>query len=331
MNKTAFITGISGFVGDAVARELLQAGYHVKALVRPSSDLSRVQDLPIEFCEGELRDKSSLQKATKHCDEVYHVAAQYSFYNPNPNEIYASNVSGTRNLLEACLQNNIGKIVYTSTVGAIGIPKDGSPGSELSPITLEDCRGHYKRSKFLAELEAQKFAKQGLPVIIVNPSAPIGVRDAKPTPTGQMILDFLNRKMPAYLDTGLNLIDVEDVAKGHLLAAQFGKPGERYILGNQNLHLKEIFDLLAEITGLPSPKIQVPYALALGTAYVSELWAKISKGKPHVSVEAVWLGKKRMFFDNSKALQELKLPQTDIKLALTKAVQWFQDNNYVKK
>ncbi|MBI2336505.1 MAG: NAD-dependent epimerase/dehydratase family protein [Deltaproteobacteria bacterium] len=330
MSKRAFLTGVTGFIGNAVARELLSHGYQIRALVRPNSDLRLIQDLPLELVYGDLRDKTSFENHLKDCNEVYHVAAQYSFYNPNPAMIYESNVTGTQNLLTACTQHNIEKIIYTSTVGAIGIPPDGIPGNEKTPLELHECKGHYKRSKFLAELEAIKFAKLGLPIVIVNPSAPIGVRDAKPTPTGQMIVDFLNRKMPAYLDTGLNLIDVEDVARGHYLASLQGKIGERYILGNKNLHLKEILLLLSEITGLSAPKFKIPFSVALASAYFSEFSSRLLRRPPQIAIEAVQLGRKKMFFDASKAVLELALPQTDIKVALQKAVHWYVKNGYVK-
>lgn len=327
--KLALVTGATGFVGNAVARALVQAGQPVRVLARKHSNLALLEGLSLEVFQGDLRDPSSLKKALHGVSELYHVAAQYTFYNPDPQEIYASNVEGTRGILEMAGLAGVQKIVYTSTVGTIGLPADGSPGTENSPLSLEDCQGHYKRSKFLAEQEAFKMASVGLPVVIVNPSAPVGLRDAKPTPTGKMILDFLKGKMPAYLDTGLNLIDVEDCAQGHLLAAQKGQVGERYILGHQNLRLKEIFQTLAQLTGLPAPKIKIPYKVAKAAAYFSEGLAKITGRPPAVEKEAVQLAKYHMFFDSGKAKRELDLPQNSVRQALKKAVQWYLDQGYV--
>lgn len=327
----ALVTGATGFVGNAVARSLVRGGREVRVLARKSSNLQWVRGLGVEVVYGDLRHPKSLDAALEGCDELYHVAAQYTFYNPNPKEIYDSNVQGTRNILQAALDKNLKRVVYTSTVGAIGIPKDGSPGHEETPITLFDCRGHYKRSKFLAEQEALSFFRKGLPIVIVNPSAPVGVGDAKPTPTGRMIVDFLNGKMPAYLDTGLNIIDVEDCALGHRLAAEKGRPGERYILGNQNMTLEQILRELSILTGLKAPKIKVPHALAMGAAHVSELISRWNKKPPLVEKEAVILAKKRMFFSSEKAVRELGLPQGDARIALRKAVAWYLKHGYVQE
>lgn len=331
MKPPALVTGATGFIGNAVARVLLKSGRRVRVLIRKNSNRTLLNDLDVEIFEGDLRYAESLNEAMRGCSELYHVAAQYTFFNPKPDEIYSSNVQGTHNILAAALHHQVSRVVYTSTVGAIGIPMDKKPGDENTHITLADCRGHYKRSKFLAEQEAFNFFKKGLPVVIVNPSAPVGARDIRPTPTGKMILDFLNRKIPAYMDTGLNLVDVDDVAIGHLLASEKGKPGERYILGNQNLSLQEILQLLSELTGLHAPKIKVPYSLALGSAYLSEAWARFTKKQPLIEVEAVKLGEKMMFFNPQKAIQELGLPQTPVKIALQKAVKWYLANGYVKK
>lgn len=314
-----------------LARELIKQGRQVRLLTRSTSDTSHLKDLNVEYFKGDLQDAASLEEGLQGCEELYHVAAQYTFYNPNPALIYGSNVEGTRNILEAAGRNNLKKIVYTSTVGAVGIPKDGSPGHEETPISLEDCQGHYKRSKFIAEQVAKEMAQGGLPVIIVNPSAPVGVRDAKPTPTGKLIVDFLNGKMPAYLDTGLNLVDVEDVAQGHLLAAEKGKVGERYILGNQNLHLKEILLILSELSGREAPKFQIPYGVAWTAGWFSEKIARMTNTKPAVALEAVQLGKKKMFFTPEKAVRELGLPQTEVRHALQKAIHWYIENGYVEK
>lgn len=325
------VTGASGFVGNAVARACIRSGRDVRVLVRKSSNPKWIRGIGSEIAYGDLRDPASLDKALEGCAELYHVAAQYTFYNPQPKEIYDSNVQGTRNILQAALEKNLKRVVYTSTVGAIGIPKDGSHGHEDTPITLFDCQGHYKRSKFLAEQEALSFYRKGLPVVVVNPSAPIGVGDAKPTPTGKMIVDFLNGKMPAYLDTGLNIIDVEDCALGHLLAAERGRPGERYILGNQNMTLEQILRELSILTGLKSPRIKIPYGFAIGAAHVSEFISRWNKKPPLVEKEAVILAKKRMFFNAEKAVRELGLPQADARIALRKAVAWYLKHDYVQE
>lgn len=327
--KLALVTGATGFVGNAVARALLKTGKKVRILCRKSSNPLLLKDLEVEKVLGDLRHPDSLKEALQGVDELYHVAAQYTFYNPDPSQIYASNVEGTRGLLEMAGLAGVKKIVYTSTVGAIGIPKDGTPGTEASFLSLEQCGGHYKRSKFLAEQEAIKMAQAGLPVVIVNPSAPVGVRDAKPTPTGKMILDFLKGKMPAYLNTGLNLIDVEDCAQGHLLAAQKGRVGERYILGNQNLTLKKILELLAKMTGLKAPKIRIPHRFAQMAAWSSEAVARLTGTQPMIEREAVALAKNLMFFDAKKAVKELGLPQNCVEEALKKAVRWYLENGYV--
>jgi dihydroflavonol-4-reductase len=312
----ALVTGATGFVGNAVARALLKAGRQVRVLARRNSNPKLLSGLGVEIFYGDLRKAESLAPAVHGCREVYHVAAQYTFFNPDPREIYASNVEGTHNILKAAHKANVGRVVYTSTVGAVGIPENGQPGDEDTPISLFDCKGHYKRSKFLAEQEAISFYRKGLPLVIVNPSAPIGICDVKPTPTGKMILDFLNRKMPAYIDTGLNLIDVDDCAQGHLLAAEKGRPGERYILGNHNLTLREILDELSLLTGLRAPKVKIP---------------RFTRRPPAVEVEAVQLGRKRMFFNAAKAVRELGLPQTPVREALRKAVEWYLSNGYVKE
>lgn len=329
MKRIAFVTGATGFVGNAVARALIQKGREVRVLTRRNSSPKLLAGLGVEIFYGDLCRPETLEAATQGCHEVYHVAAQYTFYNPKPEEIYACNVQGTHNVLQAALKANVAKVVYTSTVGAIGIPSDGSLGDESTPLTFFDCKGHYKRSKFLAEQEAVSFFRKGLPVVIVNPSAPVGVRDVKPTPTGKMIVDFLNRRMPAYLDTGLNLIDVEDCAVGHILAAEKGRPGERYILGNKNLTLEQIFRELWRLTGLKAPWIKIPHGLAMSAAHVNEALARFTKKPPRVEKEAVELARKRMFFSAKKAIKELGLPQTDIRIALKKAVDWYIEQGYV--
>lgn len=325
------VTGGSGFVGCHVARELVERGETVRALVRPASRRDNLAHLGVEFVCGDLTDPASLREAVQGCAMLYHVAADYRLWAADPQELYRSNVEGTRSLLQAALEAGVSKVVYTSTVGALGIPKDGTPGNEETPVSEADMIGHYKRSKFLAEQEARAFVAKGLPVIITNPSTPIGENDIKPTPTGQIIVDFLNRKMPAYVDTGLNLIDVRDVAIGTILAGERGRPGERYILGHQNTTLKEIFDLLADITGIPAPKVQMPYAVAWAAVGLENAFANLLHRAPAHPFEGVKMARKKMFFDASKAVRELGLPQSPIREALSRAVDWFRAKGYVKR
>lgn len=324
------VTGGTGFIGSAVVRHLLERGEAVRVLVRRGSDLRNLAGLPVELAYGDLRDRNAVREAIRGCQRLYHVAASYRLWSLNPEELYEVNVDGTRNILEAAGEEGVGRIVYTSSVGALGIPTGGL-GTEATPVTLEDMVGHYKRSKFLAEALAREMVRKGLPVVIVNPSTPVGPRDVKPTPTGQVIVDFLNGKMVGYIDTGLNLIDVDDVAEGHILAAERGRVGERYILGHRNLTLKEIFDLLARITGLTPPRLRLPYRSVLPLAYLSQWTANwITKRPPSIPLEGVKMAKRFMFFEASKAVEELGLPQRPVEMALQKAVKWFLDNGYVK-
>lgn len=329
--KKAFVTGGTGFVGSHVVRRLLAQGTAVKALVRDPERASNLAGLDVERVRGDLRDRASLEAGLAGCDALFHVAADYRLWARNPHELFDSNVQGTKNILEAARKRGVQRVVYTSTVSAVGRPGWDGVGDETLDPTPEQLIGPYKTTKFLAELEARKFASQGLPLVIVNPSTPIGSHDVKPTPTGRIVVDFLNRRMPAYLDTGLNLVDVEDVAAGHLLAAEKGKPGQRYILGNKNLSLKEILDLLSDITGLPSPKFRVPYAAAYAAGWVSTTLCRVSGGsEPRVPLDAVRMARHSMFFDASKAVRELGLPQTPVKDALSKAVDWFRANGYAR-
>jgi dihydroflavonol-4-reductase len=328
----SLVTGGTGFVGAAVVRLLLLDGYAVRALVRRGCDLRNLDGLDIELTRGDLGDRNSLRQALKGCRRLFHVAAHYALWAPDPNVFYRVNVDGTRNLLQTAMEAGVERVVYTSTVGALGYREDGGPADEKTPVTLDQMIGHYKRSKFLAEEEARQAAASGLPVVIVNPSTPVGPRDIKPTPTGQIIVDFLNRRMPAYIDTGLNLIDVDDVAWGHLLAADRGKVGERYILGHRNLTLKQIFSILAEITKIPAPRVRLPYRLILPLAYANQwLSNRITKKPPRIPLEGVKMARRHMFFDSSKAIRELGLPQSPIEQALERAVTWFIENGYVKK
>lgn len=327
----ALVTGATGFVGASVARELLRAGHEVRLIVRPEADRRQVRDLSVEICHGDLRDLDSLRRATAGCAQVYHVAALYKLWVRYQREIYECNVTGTDNVLMAARDSGVEKVIYTSSVATLGVAGDGTLGNEDTPVSLADMVGHYKRSKFLAEQVALRYVREGLPVVIVNPSTPVGIGDLKPTPTGKLIVDFLNGKMPGYVDTGLNLVDVEDVARGHLLAADNGQVGEKYILGHENLTLQQIFGLLAELTGRRAPQFKVPYALALGVAYVDAALARLVPGRePFAPPVGVKLSRKRMFFDSSKAVRVLGLPQTPVREALRKAVQWFRENGYVR-
>jgi dihydroflavonol-4-reductase len=325
------VTGGTGFVGANVVRALLQQGTEVRALVRPRSDTRNLDSLDVELVAGDLRDRGSLEAALDGCDTVYHVAAMYALWAANPQEIYDSNVTGTVNLLEAAGMAGVQKIVYTSSVATIGLPKDGTPGTEEVPLPVEDMVSHYKRSKYLAEQEVLKYAQRGLPVVIVNPSFPVGSWDVKPTPSGQIIVNFLRGKIPAYVDTGLNVVDVEDVALGHLLAAEKGRLGERYILGHANLTLPQLFQLLEQVSGVKAPRLRIPYGCAYLSACVSELVARtITHKPPFVTLAGVKLSRKQMFFNASKAVRELGFPQTPAVEALSKAVRWFRSHGYAK-
>jgi dihydroflavonol-4-reductase len=327
---TALVTGGTGFVGANLVRELLRDGRRVRVLARPGSDRRALVGLDVEVCEGDLLDGASLRRAVRGTDTVFHVAADYRLWAPDPDELHRANVGGTRALLEAVAEHGVRRVVYTSTVGALGIPADGTPGTETTPVSLGDMVGPYKTSKFLAEQVALGFARQGLPVVIVNPSAPVGPWDVKPTPTGQMVMDFLRGKMFATLDTGLNLVHVRDVARGHVLAAERGRVGEKYILGHANLSLAEIGLLLSEVTGIRPPRLRIPYAVAWLAALSMEAAARVTGGAPRVPLTAVRMAKKRMYFSPAKAVRELGLPQTDVREALRDAAEWFSAHGYVK-
>jgi dihydroflavonol-4-reductase len=303
-----------------VARLLVERGEAVRALVRPGS---RVTDLAVETATGDLRDPESLKRAVDGCSVVFHVAADYRLWARDPGELYRSNVDGTRNLLAASRNAGVRRVVYTSTVGCIGIPHEGT-GDETTPVSLEDMAGDYKRSKFLAEQVALEFARDGFPVVIVNPTAPIGDHDVKPTPTGKIVLDFLNGDMPAFIDTGLNVVDVRDTAAGHLLACQRGTPGERYILGSENLTLAQILRQLAEIAGRKAPTVRLPYAVAYCAGACSTAWAQLTGNTPRVPLEAVRMARKKMWVTHEKARRELGFEPGPARQALARAVEWFQ-------
>ena len=323
--KPTLVTGATGFVGWHVARALIEAGHRVRALVR---DPGRLRELPeANPVQGDLRDAASLIRAVEGCGVVFHVAADYRLWTREPKEMYRSNVEGTRSLLEAARKAGVERVVYTSTVGCIGIP-NGGIGDEKEPVTLTEMTGPYKRSKFLAERVALEFAAEGFPVVIVNPTAPVGDHDFKPTPTGKIVVDFARGKMPAYLDTGLNVVDVQDVAAGHLAALERGRPGERYILGSENLTLEEIFSKLASILGRKAPSVQIPYALAYAAGVVSTGLANVTGREPRAPLDGVRMARKKMWVRHDKAARELGYAPGPAGGALRRAVDWFVANRY---
>ena len=324
----ALVTGATGFVGGAVARALIRAGVDVRVLARSQSDTQNLSGLPVERVEGDLLNPASLRTALAGCQQLYHVAAYYALWAKDPSIFYDINVTGTCNVLTAARLAGIQRTVYCSTIGAIGLPADGGLGSENTPVSLDQMAGHYKRSKYLAEQEVLKFASEGLPVVIVNPSAPVGAADVKPTPTGQVIVDFMKGRMPAYIETGLNIVDVDDVAAGHLLAMEKGRQGERYILGCRNLMLKDVFDILSGLTGIKAPSLRLPRSAVLPLAYVNQWIANLTGQPPRIPLEGVKMAKYRMHYDCSKAIRELGIPQTPPEAALEKAVQWFRSHGY---
>jgi dihydroflavonol-4-reductase len=328
---TTLVTGATGFVGSHVARQLLAKGDRVRVLVRRSSNLRALEGLTVERVEGDLNDSASLEHALDGVRHLFHVAADYRLWARHPQEIYKTNVEGSRKLFEVARRAGVERVVYTSTVATIAVPTDGPllPNEETS-ATLNQMIGHYKRSKFLAELEAVKAAAAGAPVIIVNPTAPVGPGDWKPTPTGRILVDFLNGRMPAYVDTGLNLVAVEDVAAGHLLAAEHGSIGERYILGARNMTLKEILQALSVITGRPRPRVRLPHALALTAGYADALFARITGREPQIPVEGVKMSRHRMFVSSDKAERELGYKASAVEAALAAAVRWYEEHDYVR-
>jgi dihydroflavonol-4-reductase len=325
LSKPTLVTGATGFIGWHVARKLLARGHTVRALVRPTS---RVRELEVEVVNGDLRDSDSLERAVTGCGLVFHVAADYRLWAKDPSELYRSNVEGTRNLLTAARQAGVERVVYTSTVGCIGIPAD-RPGSEDVEVHLEQMTGAYKRSKFQAEQVAIEFARSGFPVVIVNPTAPMGDHDFKPTPTGKIVVDYLKGAMPVFVDTGLNLVDVEDTAEGHLLASERGRPGERYILGCENLTLEQILERLAKLSGGKAPRWRIPYPVAFAAGLASTGWANLTGREPRAPLDAVRMSKTKMFVSSDKAKRELGFNPGPVDGALKRAVDWFRANGYV--
>ena len=323
------ITGSSGFIGAAVTRAVIAKGDEVRVLVRADSNRDNLNGLSVEIVEGDLRDPHSLKKAVTGCQGLYHVAAHYALWAQDPSMFYKVNVEGTKHLFRAAGDAGVERIVYTSTIGAIGLPADGGLGHEGLFPSEGQLSGDYKRSKFLAEQEVLNMAEQGLPVVIVNPTAPVGERDVKPTPTGKIIVDFMKGLMFAYIETGMNLIDVEDVALGHVRAMERGRIGERYILGNQNLMFRDICQMLSQLTGVPAPRVRLPWKWIVPLAHVNTWIANhVTHKTPRIPLEGVRMAKYRMHYDCTKARNELDLPQTSVETALQKAVGWFRQHGY---
>ena len=324
-----FVTGATGFLGSHVARQLLARGGDLRLLIRSTSRLDNIADIAAERVVGELRDLDSLKKVMAGCEFVFHVAADYRLWSLNSQELYDSNVEGTRNILQAARDSGVRRVIYTSSVATMGFGNNGRLTDEKSPVTLSNMIGDYKRSKFLAEQLVIEAGRSGRNVVMVNPTTPVGERDIKPTPSGQIVVDFLRRKFPVYIDTGLNLVDVVDCAEGHLLAMEKAQPGERYILGGENLTLKQILDKLGAITGLPSPQVKLPYAVALAAGVVgSVVVGKMLKREPRATIEAVRIARKKMFVTSAKAERDLGWNPRPIDGALQRAVEWFKANGY---
>ena len=326
----SFVTGATGFLGSHVARVLADQGADLRLLVRPTSNLRNLEGLKAETVTGDLRDAASLEKAMSGCDTVFHVAADYRLWVRDPGEMYRSNVDGTRAILEAARKTGVRRVVHTSTVATIGFTSNGHPANEDSPVSLADMIGPYKRSKFMAEQIAMEAGRSGMHVVTVNPTTPVGEHDVKPTPTGRIVVDFLKRKFPAYVETGLNLVDVRECAQGHVAALEKGRPGERYILGGENLTLKQLLDKLGGITGLPSPQVKLPYIFAFAAGVIDEaITGRILKGEPRATVDTARMGKKKMFASSGKAERELGWKMVPVEDALRRAVEWFRANGYV--
>jgi len=327
---TILVTGASGFVGSAIVRGLIGRDQEVRALVRPSSDRRNLDGLPVQVAEGDLLDRASLVRALEGCRGLFHAAADYRLWTRNPEEMFRANVDGTRTILMAAAEAGVERVVYTSSVATLGARTDGKPVDEEAPVSFADMIGPYKQSKFRAEEEVHRLVdEQGFPVVIVNPSTPIGPRDVKPTPTGRMIVEAASGKMPAYVDTGLNVAHVDDVAEGHLLAYEKGQVGERYILGGQDMTLREILCEIAAITGGRPPRYKIPRGLIFPVAYGAETWARLFSGEPFVTVDGLRMAGKKMFFSSAKARERLGYQSRPAAEALRDAVTWFRENGYL--
>jgi len=327
---TTLVTGAAGFLGSHVTRQLVARGDEVRVMLRASSTNRAIADLSLEYVTGDLRDPASLDRAMKGVKRVFHVAADYRLWAKRKQDIYDSNVGGTKNLLEAAKRAGIEQLIYTSTVATIAVDRPQLP-NEFTDAKLEEMVGHYKRSKWMAEREVRNAAKSGLPVIVAMPTTPVGPWDWKPTPTGKIILDFLNGKMPGYVETGLNFVGVEECAAGHLLIAEKGKVGERYLLGGENLTLKAMLDTLAKITGLRAPSLKIPHGLALGVAYANTVFSRLLGREPGIPIEGVKIARHMMFVDSSRAKRELGFQAGPVSAALERAVRWYDANGYIAK
>ena len=322
------VTGAAGFLGSHLTRQLVARGADVRVLLRPSSNNRAIADLPLEYMTGDLRDVASLDRAMAGVRRVFHVAADYRLWSKRSQDIYDSNVGGTKNLLEAAKRTSVEQFVYTSTVATIAVDRSEHP-NEFTDAKLEEMVGHYKRSKWLAEKEVLEAARQGFPAIVAMPTTPVGPWDWKPTPTGKIILDFLNGKMPGYVETGLNFVGVEECAAGHILIAEKGIAGERYLLGGENLTLKGMLDLLAEMTGLPAPTLKIPHGVALGVAYAETAFSRLIGREPQIPVEGVKIAQHMMFVNASRAVRELGFQAGPVSAALDRAVRWYEANGYI--
>lgn len=327
----AFVTGATGFVGSAVVRALLQRDHEVAVLARPGSDRSNIADLDVQIIEGGLGDKAALERGVAGADSVFHVAADYRLWVPDPASMYAANVDATQTLMELCLRHGVTRVVYTSSVAVLGINADGSPADENVPATLEDMPGHYKRSKYLAEQQVKRLIEEhALPAMIVYPTAPVGPRDIKPTPTGRTVLDAARGRMPAYVDTGLNIVHVDDVAEGQLLALERGQPGGRYILGGEDMTLGQILAVVADIMGRQPPRIRLPHKAVLPLAHAAEAWARLTGGTTQITVDAVKMSQKKMFFSSDHARETLGYAPRPAREAIEAAIRWFRDQGYCR-
>ena len=327
---TTLVTGAAGFLGSHIARQLVASGETVRVLVRASSSNRAIADLPLEYVTGDLRDQASLQRAMQGVQKIFHVAADYRLWAKNPQDIYDSNVGGTKNLLAAAKQAGIERLIYTSTVATIAVDRPQLP-NEFTDSKLDEMIGHYKRSKWMAEQEVLQAAKDGFPAVVAMPTTPVGPWDWKPTPTGKIIVDFLNGKMPGYVETGLNFVGVEDCAAGHLLVAEKGKIGERYLLGAENLTLKQVLDMLAKLSGLPAPAFKIPHALALGVAYAETAFSRLFGREPQIPVEGVKIAQHLMFVECKRAQQELGFRPEPVAAAFGRAVRWYEENAYISE
>lgn len=327
---TTLVTGASGFIGSAVVRGLIASGHDVRVLLRPQSERRNLEGLSLDIVIGDLTDRASLARAATGCEALFHVAADYRIWVPDPAPIYRTNVEGTRGLMLAAAEAGVQRIVYTSSVATLGLSVNGTPADESTPVALEDMIGHYKRSKFLAEQEVLRLVQEyRLPAVIVNPSAPIGPRDIRPTPTGRLILDAATGRMPAYVDTGLNLVHVDDVAAGHLLAFERGRIGERYVLGGENMTLAQILGAVARLAGRRAPRLRLPHDALLPFAYLAETWGRLTRTEPRLTADGLRMAKKHMYYSSAKAKHELGYDARPVEEAFADAIAWFRRNGYL--